>query len=107
MVFIRNNSCFWYTPPFSRSTFRIVTNSPDAAGQGGRTGGRGQDRGTVLLSCFHMRLDADELRIFLEGPCQGDQPEDDGLKRLLDAETIARLREVSGCGKIQADWWIA
>jgi len=70
-----------------------------------RTGG--QDRGTVLLSCFHMRLDADELRIFLEGPCQGDQPEDDGLKRLLDAETIARLREVSGCGKIQADWWIA
>ena len=49
----------------------------------------------------YTHLKTDELRVFLEGPCQYDHLEDEGPKRLMDKEAIARLCRVSGCRTVQ------
>ena len=49
----------------------------------------------------YSHLNTDELRVFLEGPCQEDHLEDDGPKRLMDTEAIARLCSVTGCRNVQ------
>ena len=64
-------------------------------------GGILDKRGILNDAREYTRLDDDELRVFLEGPCQDEHLEDDGPKRLLDAEAIERLRKVSGCGTVQ------
>ena len=64
-------------------------------------GGILDKRGFLDDARQYTQMSTDELRIFLEGPCQDEHLEDVGPKRLLDTEAIARLCKTSGCSTVQ------
>ncbi len=64
-------------------------------------GGIKDPRGILADVREYTSVGTDELRTFLEGPCLENHLEDEGPKRLTDADGILRLCEASGCKTVQ------